>query len=92
VDEDVRHAVGVARDQVAREAVEGAQRAVGGDRPVVAGVVALDARGVDAHALGDPGAAVVDEGVGRGVGVVRDQVGRVAVEEDDCPFAEMRAL
>ncbi len=82
VDEDVQLAVGVAGDQIGRQAGERDVAAVARDLGQVAEAVRLAPARGDADPLGDAGDPVVDEDVRGGVGVAGDQVGGAADERD----------
>jgi hypothetical protein len=83
VDEDVARVVGVAGDEVVREAVEGDEPSVRRDHRVAGETITLVALAVDAHELRRAGDAVADEDVEREVQVDRHEVVGAAHEDDD---------
>jgi hypothetical protein len=90
--EDVAHAVGVARDEVRGRAVEGHVAAVGRDRGEEALLVGLGAGAVDADALGRAVQPVAQEDVDEAVEVAGDEVGRGAAVGHVAPVVGDRRI
>ena len=80
MDEDVPDAVRVSGNEVGRVARERNEASARGDMDEGAVAVPLEALGIDAHAPGDAGLAVVDEHVDHLIQVRDDQVVREAQE------------
>ena len=90
MNEDVVHAVRVARDKRRRFAPERDEAAVGGEGRLKAVRVGLRAVGRDAHPAGRPGRAVADEDVELPVAVARHEVRRRAEKRHDGPVRRDR--
>src|SRR5207237_836998 len=82
-DEDVGNAIRVPRNEVGGRGGEGDEASFGAHRRREADEIPFCARAVDAHPLGLPCRAIVDEDVDRTVRVPRDEVGGQGREGDE---------
>ena len=91
MDEDIRSAVHVARDEIRGIAQKGDEAPIGRDVDSYdGGVVALRAVRRNAHPFGRPSQAVVNEDIRNAVRVARDEIRSIAQKGDEAPIGYRR--